>query len=234
MDNISLLERTDLWQQERQEAIKALPRSGKAIQYLGKEFRVYPGTFLPFADSHPLVNNFHINPGESVLDVGTGSGVIAIFACYKGAGRVVAVDVNPSAIRSAKYNVRQHGFEHVVEVKQSCLFQQVGQDQFDVITANLPFRIKPAHDIVAQSQWDTDFKTNTGFFTEVGKYLKPNGRIYFSQANFGAIKEIKALAKAAGFSVHSLGSTVAKEVDKAGYAEFTVFLIKRMELESAI
>ncbi|MFZ6742480.1 methyltransferase [Undibacterium sp. JH2W] len=220
----STLTHIDRWQKNRQKAFKAIAPTGKTVKYLGKEFLVFPETFWPFTDSQPLVQSFKIKTGESVLDVGTGSGVIAIFACYGGASKVTAVDINPSAIKSAKHNAKMHGFDKLMKVKKSNLFQALKDEQFDVITANLPFRNKPAPDVVASSQWDTDFKTNTQFFADVGKHLKPGGRIYFAQSNFGAIDEIKALAKAAGFSVRTLASAAA---DKAETKKFYAFVMRR-------
>lgn len=227
MNNASVTDITqiDRWQKNRQRAFKAVPPAGKAVKYLDKEFWVYPDTFWPFTDSQPLVENFRIEPGDSVLDVGTGSGVIAIFACYQGAETVLAVDVNPAAIRSARHNAKLHGFEKTMKVRRSNLFQHIRpHEQFDVITANLPFRDKSAHDVVARSQWDTDFKTNTQFFKEVGNYLKPDGRIYFAQSNFGAVKEIKALARQAGFSIRAMGSAAT---DKSESKKFYAFVMKR-------
>jgi release factor glutamine methyltransferase len=230
MKNMSAIEisKIDRWQKERQKAFKSIPAAGKTIRYLGKIFLVYPNTFWPFKDSQPLVQNFQIKDGESVLDVGTGSGVIAVFACYRGAARVVAVDINPSAIKSAKYNAKLHGFDKSIEIRRSNLFDRIKPEKFDVITANLPFRNKPAHDLVAQSQWDTDFKTNKRFFEEVGRYLKPNGRVYFAQSNFGAIKEMKILAKAAGFSIKVMGSETEEKTETK---KFYAFVLKRKSAE---
>ncbi|CAM3858981.1 methyltransferase [Roseateles saccharophilus] len=215
---------TDHWQAQRQRLFKSVPPEGRKVRYLDKEFLVYPDTFWPFADSLPLVRHFKVGSGESVLDVGTGSGVIGVFACYRGAGRVVGVDVNPAAIRSATHNAQAHGFAGTMQVLQSNLFEALGDEQFDVITANLPFRNKPAHDMVAMSQWDTDFKTNTGFFEGVGRHLKPKGRIYFVQSNFGEIEAMKCLAQAADLQTTELAS---ESTDETRRQQFFVFEMTR-------
>jgi release factor glutamine methyltransferase len=215
--------KVDRWQRDRQKAFKAIPDEGRTIRYLGKDFHVFPNTFWPFMDSQPLVQKLRIKPGESVLDVGTGSGVIAVFACYGGASRVLALDINPAALKSAQRNASEHGFDGIMEVRRSDLFEAVGNEQFDVITANLPFRNKPAPDVVARSQWDTEFQTNTRFFQEVRRYLKPGGRIYFAHSNFGAVDEVRRLAKEAGFSIRLLASTPAEQGEER---QFYAFLIK--------
>jgi release factor glutamine methyltransferase len=217
---MDLLSFTDQWQQQRQQLFKSVPPEGQMVRYLDKEFLVYPETFWPFADSLPLVRHFQVEPGESVLDVGTGSGVIGIFACYRGATRVVGVDINPAAVRSATHNARMHGFADTMSVLQSDLFTALGDERFDVITANLPFRNKPAHDVVAMSQWDTGFRTNTRFFDEVARHLQPRGRIYFVQSNFGEIEATVRLAQAAGLQVVELAR---ESVDDTRRQEFVVY-----------
>jgi methylase of polypeptide subunit release factors len=211
---------TDQWQTERQQLFKAVPPEGRTVRYLDKEFLVYPDTFWPFTDSLPLVRHFRIAPGESVLDVGTGSGVIGIFACHAGAARVVGVDINPAAIRSATHNARAHGFADTMDVRQSDLFEALGNERFDVVTANLPFRDKPAHDVVAMSQWDTGFRTNTRFFEGVGQHLRPGGRIYFVQSNFGEIEATMRLARSAGLQVAELAR---EAIDDTRRQEFFVY-----------
>ncbi|HSJ59375.1 MAG TPA: 50S ribosomal protein L11 methyltransferase [Anaerolineae bacterium] len=60
-------------------------------------------------------------PGHSVLDVGTGSGVLAIAAARLGAGRVLAVDADPVAVRVARENVLTNDVAERVEVRHASL-----------------------------------------------------------------------------------------------------------------
>ena len=79
-----------------------------------------------------------IPPGSSVLDMGTGSGVGAIFAA-RWAGRVLAVDINPAAVRCARLNALMHAHEDRIEVREGDLFAPVGDERFDTILFNPPY-----------------------------------------------------------------------------------------------
>jgi len=208
------------WQKERQNDFKSVPKEGKKISYLGKQFIVYKNVFWPFNDSIPLVENLKINKGESVLDIGTGSGVIAVFAAYKGAGKVVAIDINPAAVKAAKDNAKLHGFSEIIDVRVSDMFESVRENEkFDVITGNLPFRDKEAPDLVAASHWDTDLQTHKKFFADVNEHLKPNGRIYLAQSIYGAVDEMKKMAQSAGFQVNLIGKKeISSEIPRTFYA----------------
>ncbi|MDE3192871.1 MAG: 50S ribosomal protein L11 methyltransferase [Chloroflexota bacterium] len=71
--------------------------------------------------------------GRSVLDVGTGSGILAIGAMKRGAARVVAVDVDPLAVRAAEENARRNGV--AIHVALGSAADVAGT--FDVVLANL-------------------------------------------------------------------------------------------------
>ena len=74
--------------------------------------------------------------GGSLLDVGTGSGILAIAAARLGAENIVAVDIDPDAVRVAKENVAHNGLESAIEVRKGDLLQGLSQ-QFDFAVANI-------------------------------------------------------------------------------------------------
>lgn len=79
-----------------------------------------------------------IPTGARVLDLGTGSGIVAIRAAQLGAS-VIAVDTNPDAVRCARINVLLNRVEDSVEVREGDLFAPVVAERFDRIMFNPPF-----------------------------------------------------------------------------------------------
>lgn len=77
-------------------------------------------------------------PGARALDMGTGSGAGAVFAARRGY-RVVAVDVNPQALRCARINALLNGCEARVEIREGDLFAPVAGERFDLVLFNPPF-----------------------------------------------------------------------------------------------
>lgn len=76
-----------------------------------------------------------VRPGARVLDLGCGSGILAIAAAKLGAGRVLAMDVDPQAVEAARRNVGTNGVAQVVEVKAGTL--EGPSPGFDLIVANI-------------------------------------------------------------------------------------------------
>ncbi len=74
--------------------------------------------------------------GGTLLDVGTGSGILAIAAARLGAKGIVAVDIDPDAVRVAKENVAHNGLENAIDVRKGDLLQGLSQ-QFDFAVANI-------------------------------------------------------------------------------------------------
>jgi release factor glutamine methyltransferase len=195
----------DRFRAELREKFRNTPESGLTIEYLGKQFMVYKNVFWPHDDSEGLALNMKINPGEAVLDACTGSGNIGIFAAYKGAARVVSFDISPDNIRAARHNVQMHGFSGIIDIRQSDMFSSIRDSEgFDVITCNPPFTVRPAADLVEGFMFDTGFHVHKELIKGAQKHLRPNGRMYVSQSNFGAARELKRLAVESGFAIRKI------------------------------
>jgi len=82
--------------------------------------------------------------GQTVLDVGTGSGVLAIAAAKLGAAYVAAIDVDPDAVENARENIATNGVAAVVEAHVED-FTTAGRQPADVVTANLSGTILARH-----------------------------------------------------------------------------------------
>ncbi len=78
----------------------------------------------------------HLSRGAKVLDLGTGSGILAIAAAKLGASTVLALDTNPLAVKIAKENVLANGVGRAVKVKEGSLEMAEGI-LFDLIVVNI-------------------------------------------------------------------------------------------------
>lgn len=140
---------------------------------------IYGEAVRPSIQSVFLLENTVIAPGEEVLDIGTGSGIQAIFAA-RTARRVVATDIGPDAVKSAQFNVQHHGLTSKVEIRQGDLFAPVRNDEkFDVIINNIDY----PEDDATSPLWEVHRR----FFAQVRDYLTANGRILYQS---GSIKNM--------------------------------------------
>jgi methylase of polypeptide subunit release factors len=93
------------------------------------------------APSAILANLTVRRPARTALDVGTGSGIQALWAA-RHSERVVAVDVNPRALNLAALNAHLNGVSNI-ELREGSLFEPVAGERFDLILCNAPYVLSP-------------------------------------------------------------------------------------------
>ena len=81
----------------------------------------------------------HLKPGARVLDLGTGSGILAIAAAKLGAGSVLALDNDPLAVRAAQANVQSNGVQNLVAVEHGSLDKAT--EDFELVLINILARV---------------------------------------------------------------------------------------------
>jgi release factor glutamine methyltransferase len=139
-----------------------------------------------------------IPPGTIVLDMGTGSGVLAVTAATW-ARQVIAVDVNPAAVRCARINVLLNQVEDRVEVRQGDLFAPVPGERFDVVLFNPPFfRGRPGRGF--DTAWRSH-DTVERFAHQLHDHLVPGGQALVILSSDGETAAFLRAFTANGFDV---------------------------------
>jgi release factor glutamine methyltransferase len=109
-------------------------------EFYGLPFRVNASTLIPRPESELLVEEVIMRGPRGILDIGTGSGCIAIAVAYHlEHSSVMAVDISRRALRVARKNSRQLLGTERVTFKRSNYFKALGPIRFDVIVSNPPY-----------------------------------------------------------------------------------------------
>lgn len=82
---------------------------------------------------------FPISPGYRVLDIGTGTGLIALMAAQRGAARVTAVEIEPDAAEQARLNACNSPWADLIEVQCKDIAHFIGEYKYDRIVCNPPY-----------------------------------------------------------------------------------------------
>lgn len=162
--------------------------------FYGRDFKVTPATLIPRLETEELVEWLLLDTPQpknrplKVLDVGTGSGAIAItLACEHPKWDVTAIDISPEAIAVAQANAQQLN-ARVNFIVGDFLTPVMGQ-QFDVIVSNPPYIAQDERDVMDASvlKYEPDlalFADSNGlafyerFATEGRSYLATDGKLY--------------------------------------------------------
>lgn len=137
--------------------------------------------------------------GLRVVEVGTGSGILALSAAKAGAAQVIALDINPQAVQAAAMNARQNGLMQL-EARESNLFSAVPEsEKFDVIISSPPsFSGEPRN--VADRAWHAGpgYRDIVPLFDQAAARLKDDGRMYLLVSSDTNMALFDNLIEAAG------------------------------------
>jgi release factor glutamine methyltransferase len=189
------IERIRLWHED---AYRAASSSTVMYEMFGHRFAVPPQVqpINPMSDLLGGAVLAEVQPGDRVLDMGTGCGVNAILAAGASTD-VLAVDINPRALEAARDNTELGGVADRVEVRASDVFDAVDGD-FDVIVFDPPYRWFAPRDLFEMALTDENYGALTRFFHQCDRYLRPGGRILVAFASSGDLGYLRSLVAQAG------------------------------------
>ena len=144
---------------------------------------VRPGVFSPTTTSRTLADALEINPGDTVIDVGCGSGVLAFVAAKLGAGKVYGCDLSAPAVRAARENAAMLGLSDVCEFRQGDLLEPVRDVRADVLIGDVS---GIPDELAAVTGWfdrvpaggPTGAELPRKLLGSIGDTLAPGGRLY--------------------------------------------------------
>jgi HemK-related putative methylase len=180
---------------------RPLSRRTRLERIDNRSIRVLPGVFNPrlFRTGEYLAKQLNphlIPPGCRVLDLGTGSGIGAIFASAW-AEQVVAVDINPAAVACAQLNCRLNQVDRRVEVRQGDLFSALVGERFDVILFNPPYLQGTPSEPLAQAFYSTDISQR--FAKGLAAHLNPGGYALLLLSSLGKTPDFLQALRWQGF-----------------------------------
>lgn len=139
-----------------------------------------------------------VERGDRLLDMGTGSGVVAIRAAQRGA-RVSAVDLNPAAVAAARVNAMLNRVE--IDVRQGDLFEPLDRGaEFEWVLFNPPFFARQSEGPLALALGGGPELAALGRFLErVRDHRARGGRILIAGSTLGALDRMRAMYTAHRF-----------------------------------
>ncbi|MCL2687465.1 MAG: class I SAM-dependent methyltransferase [Methanobrevibacter sp.] len=179
------------------------------------EFEIDDMVYEPSDDSFLLANNLDIDFGDKVLEIGTGSGIIAMYAS-KIADEVIATDINFDAILLSEKNFLANNIKNI-KLLFGDLFEPIKKEssenqKFDVILFNTPYL--PTEDCeILEDNLNYAFdggldgrKVIDNFLNEVKNFLNEGARVQLVQSSLSNVEKTLLKLEELGFSVEITAS----------------------------
>jgi release factor glutamine methyltransferase len=174
-------------------------------EVLGTPIVVLANVFSPkyMLGAEPFTRMLRFQPQTDLLEIGPGTGAIAVQAALAGARRVVAIDINPAAVANTQANIDKHGLGDRMEVREGDIFQPLrAEETFDLIFWNVPFAyvepgIEPTP--LQRSTLDPGYEGTRRYIHQGRRHLKPGGRLVLGFSSvIGRLELVERIAEEAG------------------------------------
>ena len=159
--------------------------------------------YVPAEDSYLLADNLEIKQGQNVLEIGTGSGIVAMYASRL-TDNITVTDINFDACELARKNFEDNNIENI-EILFGNLFEPVENRKFDVILFNTPY-LPTEEDEVLDNTINYAFdgglngrKVIDLFLNEVGNHLNDGGIVQMIQSSLSGNDETLEKLDSLGF-----------------------------------
>ena len=178
--------------------------SWRFVEDFDKGLAVFATVFWDRSDTESLrklIRDGSTVNGKTVLEIGTGSGLLALCCLQAGAEHVVATDVNESAVANALYNAERLGLARRLDVRKVSLedaaaFSVIAPDErFDLIISNPPWVNQIPATIEEHALYDAEFALLKSVFRGLPVHLKPGGRLLLAYGCVDAIRTVQRLAQ---------------------------------------
>ncbi len=159
------------------------------VNFFGIDLTILPDVFCPTygEGSRLLAESLDVGTGDRVLEIGTGSGALAILSAKQGA-KVVATDISPVAVQCAKLNVERHRLSDRVLVINGDLFQSLKPgEKFSWVLFNPPFLDLRPDNWLERTIMDENHSTLRSFLSDVKSYLTLTGHALVAFSTAGDI-----------------------------------------------
>lgn len=155
-------------------------------EFFGRDFRVTPDVLIPRPETEHVVEAASKCRAATALDIGTGSGAIAVTLALETGARVTATDISPAALSVAQGNARR--LAAPVDFVQCDLGSALRDRSFDLVVSNPPY--VPESDHATLQREVRDYEPAVALFAgadgleiyrrlipEAARLLKPGGRL---------------------------------------------------------
>lgn len=154
-----------------------------------------------------LIRETDVVRGKTVLEIGTGSGLLALSALQHGAVRVVATDVNPNALANAGFNARRLGLDDRLDLRQvspedrGAFSVLEDSERFAVILSNPPWEDQLPDRIEDYAYYDEDFLLLRTLLDGLPRRLNPGGKALLAYGTAAGVRTLLRMAFERGMTV---------------------------------